>query len=258
MYKITELDKQYILDNYKKTTQQKIANKIGCSKVTVSRFLQLNNLTTPLPKYKYDNTYFDKIDTHNKAYVVGFILADGCVHHTKKKRYVITIALSIKDECILKFIKKELKAEFPITHFSAKTHKYCRLQINSKKLHSSIVNLGIMPRKTYLNEIPKIPKQFRNSFLLGYFDGDGCIGYYKNTHSNTFQQEVLFVAYSQKFLSKIRKYCNLEHLGNINKYKTHFTWKIGARQQCIEIYNYMYGNTDFYLKRKHDKFLKFV
>ena len=47
-----------------------------------------------MSKYKYNKDYFNKIDTADKAYWLGFLYADGCV--TQNKDHTI-IDLSIVD-----------------------------------------------------------------------------------------------------------------------------------------------------------------
>ena len=54
--------------------------------------------------YTLDEKYFDKIDSQNKAYILGFIYADGSIN-----KGCLNITLSNKDVEILEFIKDELK-----------------------------------------------------------------------------------------------------------------------------------------------------
>lgn len=207
--------------------------------------------------HTFDINYFDVINTHNKAYIVGFILADGNVY-CKNRDNKVEIKVSIKDKSILEFIKKELKAtqeiKNKITKINDKEYVLCKIQICSKYLVNPLIKIGIHPNKTKLSIIPNIPSQFKNSFLLGYFDGDGCVGCYGKRQ----QPYIGFVSYTKTFLEKIRKFCKLNHIGNILQSGKYYRWRIGARKQCINMYNYMYGNTDFYLDRKYKKFLKFV
>ena len=51
-------------------------------------------------KYSLDENYFDIIDTPNKAYILGFICADGCV----SDRNELIIGLSLKDSLRDSFI----------------------------------------------------------------------------------------------------------------------------------------------------------
>ena len=44
-------------------------------------------------KYKYDENYFERIQTPNQAYIVGYITGDGTIVDRKKsKRLIMTLA----------------------------------------------------------------------------------------------------------------------------------------------------------------------
>jgi len=207
------------------------------------------------PIYTVDENYFEKIDTNNKAYILGFIYADGNIH-----KNVLTISLSYKDIEILEFIKNELKYDGIIKHFFIKNREYVRLCITSKKIINDLINLGIIKNKTYLSKkLPNYGNHF-NSFLLGFFDGDGSI--YNNSYKNrsveygiTFSSNIDVLNEIKNILkinnissSKIRKRynndisCMLEIRGNINIEK---------------IFNFLYSSSDFYLNRKYKIFEQF-
>lgn len=59
--------------------------------------------------YKVNEQFFNNINTEEKAYVLGFICADG---HVEKDRLNITVA--IKDEDILEKIRKATQSNHPI------------------------------------------------------------------------------------------------------------------------------------------------
>jgi len=260
--KITNKQQEFILQNYQKFSQQEIANKICCSQATIHKYLKKYNLKRQNPRHKYslNHNYFDQINTHNKAYIIGFTLADGMVRIGKDNSHILKFDLSSKDICILKFIKKELDIKNTIKNYSRRKNNKILyssiLYINSKHLVKILINIGIKPRKTWSDDIPNVPKKFRRSFLLGFFDGDGTI-YFDNTKYKA--PKIKFPCFVEKFLIKLRKSCNLDNIGGIYKDKENaYKWIIQSKKQCIDLYHYMYGNTDFYLKRKHDKFLEFI
>lgn len=128
-----------------------------------------------------DTNYFCREWSKNMAYIIGYILADGCI--TKGMRSLSFICHQ-KDEEILLAIKKELKSNHKIVRHSEKIYEDGRrngprtcLSICSKKIAESLVtNFGIFPRKTWLDsEMPNVPDQFFGHFLRGYIDGDGHV-----------------------------------------------------------------------------------
>ena len=82
--KLTQFNKQEIINLYyaeKGLSFKEIAVKINVSERAVSRVLREANINTRLKnKYVINNeNYFDCIDTEFKAYILGFICADGYV-----------------------------------------------------------------------------------------------------------------------------------------------------------------------------------
>ena len=67
--------------------------------------------------YKVNTSFFNCINTEEKAYILGFICADG---HIARDRLNITVA--IKDIDILVKIKKALNSEHPIKEVYKKIH----------------------------------------------------------------------------------------------------------------------------------------
>ncbi|UYZ23301.1 LAGLIDADG family homing endonuclease [Mesobacillus jeotgali] len=87
-------------------------------------------------KFLLDENFFGKITTEEKAYWLGFILADGSVSK-ENRRNCITLSLSRKDKEHLYKFKKSIKATYDIkdkiVYLKAKEH--------------SILNLGYIAKK---------------------------------------------------------------------------------------------------------------
>jgi len=80
------------------TTIRKYKDKYGLS-VNLNIARQRNSEKHTM--YKCDIHYFDKIDTFDKAYLLGFLCADGFV----TDRNEVGIGVSKKDEDVVKFFK---------------------------------------------------------------------------------------------------------------------------------------------------------
>ena len=64
------------------------------------------------------------------------------------------------------------------TRFGENKTTNCRFRIsfNSKKLCSDLTRLGAVRNKSLILTFPKfITDELMPSFILGYFDGDGCV-----------------------------------------------------------------------------------
>lgn len=117
--------------------------------------------------------YFSDIDTTPKAYIFGFIIADGYV---SKKRNVVAIELSHKDVDVLNKIKSFMDVNNNIAHRPRGGYDYVRLSICNSQIHDDLISHGCTPRKTF-NVRPKYfdSIKLQNAYLRGYFDGDGSI-----------------------------------------------------------------------------------
>lgn len=181
--KITQKQIDYILDEYvtsRKSTYT-IAKELGISDVTVGYYLKKNNIQVSNQKYKFDEHYFEKIDTENKAYFLGLIYADGCVYPLKNS---LAIKLTEEDSYILKKLKEEVNSTKPLYKIKSQIIKgtdyigkaQIKLELNSKILLENLKELGIVENKSLILKFPEnIPEEFMKDFIRGYFDGDGCI-----------------------------------------------------------------------------------
>lgn len=167
---------QYIIDNYYKKTSAALAKEIGCSKPYVTKVWRENNLKNKTTKKYYSNfSYFDNINTSNKAYLLGLICADGCIYQREGHEGLWQITLDINDIELLEQIKKEIESENPI-NIHEKTAVFT---IVSQRMYNKLIGIGIIPKKTYEMDIKEvfnnIPQIYIKDFLRGYFDGDGTI-----------------------------------------------------------------------------------
>lgn len=127
-----------------------------------------------LPKFNYNINAFNNINCIS-AYWLGFYFADGCVCETTGNRYIVTIC-SLDREVVDK-----LKTFYGIedhentTTTIANNKNVYHLQLCNKKLFNKFCELGCVPRKSNILKAPIIDSKFYLPFILGYFDGDGCI-----------------------------------------------------------------------------------
>ena len=89
-------------------SEQSIADSFNCDNSTISRILTRNHIETRF-HYTVDHTFFDKIDTEIKAYILGYFTADGCNYSGNNIVSITSIDLDI-----LERIKKEWKYTGPI------------------------------------------------------------------------------------------------------------------------------------------------
>jgi intein-encoded DNA endonuclease-like protein len=217
--------------------------------------------------YKYNTTYtvnqefFDEINTEEKAYILGFVCADG---HVDAKAHRLTIALKDSDYKILESIRQVMESTHPIKRHIKKRNPYtkannlvleqCSLSINGKRLVSSLVDMGIAGKKTYTLDssiVKHIPQKHIRHFLRGYLDGDGCITWRKKYNSGAKyivqvvgNQEFLLEAFQRNFPSNCSLYKDKTS-------KQCYVWKIANKRSVLEFLNYLYKDAKIYLDRKY-------
>ncbi len=205
-------------------------------------------------KYNFDESYFDKINTPEKAYWLGFLYADGNVCNN-----LLKIKLKRSDEDHLTKFKESIKSEHPIRRDNYirnnKTYYNSTFSIYSTKLCIKLFNLGMIPNKSLIIEHPKIFKKYESDFIRGYFDGDGCIYvHYKYPNCKTWS----IGSGSKKFILKLKEI--LENRLNIKitfkqKKRNFYSIHVCSKLAIQKIFNFMYKNSTIHLERKYNKFL---
>ena len=200
------------------------------------------------------------------SYVLGFIVADGCVYKRKDRKNSYTLNITSKDREHLLRIKKELNSNHPIsTKYNSQKMSYSQIQICDREICKDLISLGIFPRKTYnLNPI-KVTDKYFPDFVRGFFDGDGTVYIYKV--NGILQIKAGFVSSSLSFITDFsQRLC--KNLG-INTKTIHRTIDNRGKKRmaqfsahfyiddCEKLANFMYKNNPvLYLPRKRQIFEK--
>jgi hypothetical protein len=126
-------------------------------------------------RYSFNENYFNTIDTENKAYWLGFILADGCISRGKD----IIIALKELDklhlEKFIKCINGDNKYQIVISNGFGGSYPTARLAIRSKLMCGDLQKYNITEKKSLTAVPPSIQKHLQQHFWRGVIDGDGHI-----------------------------------------------------------------------------------
>lgn len=215
--------------------------------------------------------YFENINTNIKAYFVGFIAADGSIG--KPGCSSLSITLHRKDVCILQKLKEEIGFEHKIQTIKRKSEMistgvtdHVRIAIQNKLLIQDLNALGIYNNKslTIGNIILNIPYEHRNAFIIGYLDGDGCVSLPKIGTTKWSNPKNKYVSYpshvivpsfrgTESFLEGIKTHLNLKNC--VRKAGPTYQLTIHNKEDVVKLFN-CYKNLDFFLTRKHDKFLE--
>ena len=242
-----------------------IAINLNISDRAVRRVLKEEGINTRLKnRYILDENYFDCIDTESKAYILGFIYADGFVGDEKFNNIVI----AVNDLEILEFIAKEFKFTGNIrkTKKGGFENSKCGYSLNfsSKIMASRLREIGLYPNKSLtIDTLPQIDKKLVRHFIRGYFDGDGSIVLSHNTSYYKAIDGVIKYIYptycfmilgTKGFLEEIIKEAefNYAKIHNTKSEKIKCI-KINAKKEFNNIFKYLYDNSTIKLQRKYNK-----
>lgn len=130
----------------------------------------------PNAKHHIDPEFFDSINTEEKAYVLGFILADGHI----SKHNTLMFGLKSDDVDVLYKIKSAMGSTHNIT--LSKNGNAALLSIRCAHIGKRLNELGVYHDKTFslkiLDVVSQIPQELERHFIRGLFDGDGGLGIY--------------------------------------------------------------------------------
>lgn len=224
-----------------------LAIKYELDEHTIYKILDSHNLPRKTGiRPTCDITYFQKIDTPHKAYLLGFITADGSI--TGKHSKSCSIEIHKKDIALLEYAKKQLQSEAKIQIIANRPH--VKISFSSVELCKSLARFGVVPNKTKrIQKVPVeyIPKHLLKFYFRGLIDGDGCI------HADG---KISIYSGSLPFIESVQEVICKE--ANVSKLKIYYgtsyfiTWS--SKQDKRKLYNYLYKNClddSFYYKRKY-------
>lgn len=246
--KFTKLEKEEIIEMFNsKHKISEISKKYNCYPQ------RIQNLLTKEIDYKPERIktknikFFENIDSNIKAYLLGFIAADGAI-----VRNELTISIHRKDVQILERLKNELKSPNKIITLNKKNTDMVRFSIGNKELVSDLKNLGVTERKTFTlkNILENITKDFRMSFILGYFDGDGSF-------TSKGRKGLFDIRGTELLLNGFANELNLP-INNIKKYDSTFSLRVWRQAEIKRIFELLYQDQSFFLYRKKCKFINYL
>lgn len=265
--KYTEEQKQDIIKLYMSgKSSLEIASKYNKKPSAICALLkrldvELRSNKQNSKKYNIANeSFFEAIDTEEKAYWLGFMYADGYV---LTKDNTIGLSLSKNDYDHLEKFKKAIGSTHPIKVYRGNgytNNDYCRLMLRSDKLKNDLISNGCIENKTSLIKFPNsIPKSLIHHFIRGYFDGDGCLTTYYNKANNSNVVAIKILG-TENFLLSINDWCEdclgyrVKSLYKRKKDSLVFNLEIQGKKRAIPFLELIYKDATIYLDRKKEKY----
>lgn len=191
----------------------------------------------------YCRSVFDVIDTPEKAYWLGFILADGCIQKTD----TLAINLGGVDREHLEKFELFIEAQQPMIktrRHSVTGNDLVCIQLSSKHLIESLQRHGIQRVKS--GEERWIDTPFPRDFVRGVIDGDGIVRKDLTEIGLVGSKELLasVQGYFEKTLNVLPK--------SIMEHGTIYRISYRAKSDIRAIVGHLYQLEDVSLQRKYE------
>jgi hypothetical protein len=251
-----ELKKEDVIKLYNSHfSLSEIAKETGFATSSISRNLEKWGIRKRITLNEHNKNQsslknpdiFESIDSYEKAYWLGFILADGSI--VEKNR--LQIALQLSDKNHLEKFSKFLSSDCTVREFNKTNHPFCIYSVGHIKLRIDLENKGIIVNKSNKPYTLWVPEEkYIKSFLNGYLDGDGSIRLNEDYLKKTNSLRCTFSAVGHKSICEL--FCK-HYGGNVYKRKDSpllWEWvKWTCNQQYVESF-YDPNVFNFCLQRK--------
>lgn len=256
-YEFWDSIKDEVIDKYinQKRTSNSIGEDYGCSGSTVDRHLERWGIERRKErcnsKYSFDIHFFDVIDTEEKAYILGLLLADG---HISKNN---AIMLTLKD---IDIIKKYLVAIHSDTPIKIDRYGNYAANITSVSMANRLRDIGLSNRKSYYIDLERvlsnIPKHLEHHFVRGLFDGDGSIKIY---HYKYLKKPQLHFGYTGllNVVEYVRDYFGIK-TKMVKESDITYTCVSSCRSTICDVYKILYKDATIYIDRKYKTFKEII
>jgi DNA-binding CsgD family transcriptional regulator len=234
-----------------------IGRQLGYSGSQVYTLLNKAGIETPHSKYELDETFFDEINTEEKAWALGLMYADGNVTKYGKVR----IQLQVEDKETLDRVKGlwnytgELIPIPPPKKYPHRKHQLL-LNVDRQRFAKALIAAGCMPAKSMKLKFPidgPVPGHLLCHFVRGYCDGDGSVQVKKKKYlSFSFVGTFDFITVLQNLLVSLgiesRSYPRYKESGELSSYQLF----ISRQESAIRLRSWLYpsGNKCGMLRKR--------
>ena len=225
-----------------------LAKKYEVDVHTIYRILDKYNIKRQTGYHtNCDISYFEQIDNPHKAYLLGFITADGAVVNN-----ILSIEVHDDDIEVLKYAQQQINPQATIT--KCKGRLTSKISFGAKKIGEDLAKYGIVQNKSkIIKNVPLnfIPQKYLKYYFRGLIDGDGCV--LENGRLSIYSGSKEYIEDVHRILIKE---LNLSQT-SIYHGTTYFcSWS--SKEDRKKLFNYLYDNLNecFYYERKYSRLFK--
>lgn len=234
---LRDLSKLYCID------KGAIKSRLLANNVVLRTLSEANRI------YSVNETIFENIDSHEKAYWLGFITSDGSIY-----RDSLRIGLSSKDYNHLEKFRNFMESSHPIKTcypiVKGKKYESCEISITSNNLLVDLARLDVFPNKSKTVQPAPISKEFYNSYILGMIDGDGC--FHIDSTGQAKLNIISSLAMCQFIMDILVHECKITPTKIIEEKRSpgmNYCY-FGGNLKVKKIVDFLYKDSDTYLDRK--------
>lgn len=216
-------------------------------------------------KYSVNEEFFDTWSVE-MAYVLGYLYADGNIEDSPSIRGKY-VRVGSTDLDRIELIRELLQSDHSITvrDLGGNRKKLYLLRIGSARLFDALAGIGMTPAKSLTMQFPDVPKEYLSAFILGYFDGDGCVALDKKSDGSVKRMLSIFTCGSFSFIQSLHNILRTElsiarekispHGSVENVYQLRY-----STRDSIRLFKYIYRTPQLRqvaLIRKYDIFTEY-
>jgi hypothetical protein len=242
-------------------SDREIAETLGCSPPSIGRWRDRLDLPRsqkaggprPGPASKQAQMpevpgFFAQIDSPEKAYVLGFLIADGHIYKTGNR---VELGVKEADSAVLTAITEAMGLSVPlrVALNSYDKSRFIRVTLGGRQAVTELAQYGLRNDKSKTATWPTIDPALEGHLARGIWDGDGSIQKYMFELIGTSALLDGIVAAAERNTG-----CQLRRRMSGKENRYHYAY--GTRRDTA-ILHWMYSGATIALKRKQEKFLTY-
>lgn len=224
-----EKDLEAIIKSYKELgNTAKVAELFDTSAATILRILDKHGIEHhKRVKYTVDSTYFNSIDSEEKAYIFGAFHATGNIKRTEN-----ATMFGSKHKSLVELIKEKIKYTGPVEE----DRGHFRIKISNIEMKESLSGVYGEGKKEGLN-FPELREDLIPHFIRGYFEARGRIDWLET--QGRIKWVVSFPGDTNIFNKVTEIFVHKSLISKLDKYKNY-----GESQ--LKWLNYIYDGSTIY------------
>lgn len=214
-------------------------------------------------------SFFSTIDSEEKAYFLGLIIADGNIYDPTESSHKgskwVSITLDDDDKYMLERFKSAVQCSSKVAS-DGRGSSY--VAIRSNIMANDLKKYGVVPRKSFITRFPfEVDPIFYRHIMRGIIDGDGSVQAYSHytekDNRNRFRHKIACCGthkLMEEMIEVINKNITLNHELSVYDYKNRVLseFKVSEIGDMLHLGKWLYDDATVFLDRKKFAFDNFV